>query len=290
MNALAFLICVPLAFPSPGAAPTEALFDLASTSTAPFPSDRFTVRDQTQNTGRRVRLPKPDCSSRPTDCENIDVINETDGFNIQPRISIPFTGAIDVASVSSETVFLLELGDAVSRKEERKKDERGKKHVSARKIAVDRLVWDVQTSTLHVESADQLDQHTRYLLVVTRGIRDASANPIARSTGFENFRRDDEEGRGEDRSLDEYRETLAKALERARDSGIGRDRIAVASVFTTISVSAMLEKMRDQVLAMPPLPPADFLLGPAGADGVRARTVFAFSQNAACNGPDPRAL
>jgi len=291
MTALAFLICAPLAAQSSrGAEPVEAVFDLATMSTAPFPSDRFTVRDETQNTGRRVQLPKPDCSVRRTDCENIEVINETDGFNIQPRISIPFNGAIDVASVSSETVFLLEMETRAARKEDGKRNERGKKQVSLRKIGIDRVVWDVESKTLHVESADQLDQHTRYLLVVTRGIRDASGTPVARSAGFEGFRRDDEEGSGEDRSLDEYREELADALERARDSGIDRDRIAVASVFTTISVSATLEKLRDQVLAMPLPPPADFRLGPMGADGLASRTVFALNQTAACKGPDPRAL
>ena len=46
-----------------------------------------------------VDLPKPNCASRPSDCADIDVLNTLDGFNVQPRISIPFTGAIDLASV-----------------------------------------------------------------------------------------------------------------------------------------------------------------------------------------------
>ncbi len=33
------------------------LFDLAAVTTSPFPTDRFTVADNTQNTGRRVNLP-----------------------------------------------------------------------------------------------------------------------------------------------------------------------------------------------------------------------------------------
>ena len=44
--------------------------------------------------------------------------------------------------------------------------------------------------------------------------------------------------------------------------------IAVASVFTTQSATAVLEKMRDQIHAATP-EPADFLLGPQGE-----RTVF----------------
>src|SRR6266545_2624617 len=50
-------------------------FDLADPAGAPFPSDRFTVPDASQRTGRRVELPKPDCGVRPSDCAEIDVLN-----------------------------------------------------------------------------------------------------------------------------------------------------------------------------------------------------------------------
>ncbi len=56
----------------------HALFDLATPAGGPFPSDRFTVRDRSHNTGRRVNLPKPDCAERPSDCEDIDVLNTLD--------------------------------------------------------------------------------------------------------------------------------------------------------------------------------------------------------------------
>ena len=65
----------------------------------PFPSNLYTVRDHKQATDLRVNLPKPDCAARPTDCADIDVLNGLDGFNIQPRISIPFSGAIDLSTV-----------------------------------------------------------------------------------------------------------------------------------------------------------------------------------------------
>ena len=85
----------------PGAAfAVEALFDLSSPATAPFPTDRFTVDDHGQKTGLRVSLPRPDCVVRPSDCADIDVINTLDGFNLQPRLSIPFSGPIDVTTVN----------------------------------------------------------------------------------------------------------------------------------------------------------------------------------------------
>src|SRR6185369_10458695 len=51
------------------------------------------------------------------------------------------------------------------------------------------------------------------------------------------------------------------------DRGAEND-LATASVFTTMSATAVLEKMRDQIHAATPAP-ADFLLGPNGE-----RTVF----------------
>jgi hypothetical protein len=92
------------------AAAVQARFDLDDRRGSPFPSDRFTVTDWTQNTGLRINLPKPGCTLRPNDCQNLDVINTLDGFNVQPRLSIPFDGPIDVGSVTSQTVFLVSLG------------------------------------------------------------------------------------------------------------------------------------------------------------------------------------
>ena len=91
------------------AATVEPLFDLSRPDGAPFPTDRYTTPDATQLTGKRVALPKPSCASLPTDCEDVDVLNAFDGFNVQPRLSVPFTGAIDPASVTSDSVFLVRL-------------------------------------------------------------------------------------------------------------------------------------------------------------------------------------
>src|SRR6202011_1364771 len=86
------------------------LFDLNAPDTGPFPSDWFTVSDANQNTGRRVNLPMPDCTEQLSDCEDLAVINTLDGFHLDPRLSIPFDGPIDVTTVTSETVFLVRLG------------------------------------------------------------------------------------------------------------------------------------------------------------------------------------
>src|SRR5688500_3779246 len=74
---------------------TSRLFDLAVPAGGPFPSDRFTARDDSQLTARRVDLPLPDGLTRPSDFADTRVVNTLDGFNLQPRLSVPFSGPID---------------------------------------------------------------------------------------------------------------------------------------------------------------------------------------------------
>ena len=91
------------------------LFDLQSPERSPFPSDVFTVADASQNTGRRVNLPTPqDCVTHASDCEDVALLNQLDGFNMQARISIPFDGDIDPVTVSSKSIFLVKLRNALS--------------------------------------------------------------------------------------------------------------------------------------------------------------------------------
>jgi galactose mutarotase-like enzyme len=109
------------AFKSIAASPASGvhpLFDLSSPERTPFPSDRFTVADDEQNTARRVHLPLPeDCTAEASQCEDVALLNQLDGFNLNARISVPFDGDIDPASVTSRTVFLVSLGDALARHE-----------------------------------------------------------------------------------------------------------------------------------------------------------------------------
>src|SRR5215207_1063745 len=53
-------------------------FDRTDPAGGPFPSDRFTVSDSSQLTGLRVNLPKPNCTTRRSDCDDVDVLNELD--------------------------------------------------------------------------------------------------------------------------------------------------------------------------------------------------------------------
>ncbi len=231
----------------PGRA-VHALFNLHDPETGPFPSDIFTIADQTHNTGRRVNLPYPDCTIRVSDCEDLDVVNTLDGFGLQSRLSIPFDGSIDVNTATSDTVFLISLGSTI----DRNGDSPGTV------IGINQIVWDTFTDTLHVESDELLTQHTRYALIVTNRLRDTEGRPVEASESFRRFR---QTVRGE------YKQALLEAIHAARGLGVGERDIVTASVFTTQSITSVMERIRDQIKALTP-DPANFLLGPRGERAV----------------------
>jgi hypothetical protein len=241
-----------------------ALFGLDSVASSPFPSDRFTVRDGTQNTGLRVSIPKPYCQEYVSDCNDLDVVNELDGFNLQPRLSIPFSGEINADSVTSETVFLVSLGSTWL----------GSAGMAwGSRVGIDQVVWDPSTATLHVESDQLLDQHTRYVLVVTKRLHTWDDKAVKASKEFLTFVDENiTESTGEP-DRDAYRVALRSALREIALYGIvPKGQVVAASVFTTRSATSILEKIRDQILAATP-DPADFGLGAAGE-----RTVFNLAQ------------
>jgi hypothetical protein len=233
--------------------PVHALFDVTSPTSAPFPSNYFTVADEDQNTGRRVNLPLPDPGAHRSDNEDTQVLNTLDGFNLQPRLSIPFDGPIDVSTVSSTTVFQLSLGDILDPTQHR-----------GEVVGINQVVWDGATNTLHVKSDALLAQHTRYAVIVTNGIHDNNGAPVEAAAAFQDLKQTAPSG--------EYTDALLEAIRTATDLGIAEQDIVSASVFTTLSATAILEKIRDQIHAATPAP-ADFNLA---ADGTR--TVFALDQ------------
>jgi Bacterial virulence factor lipase N-terminal len=243
------------------AAGVYALFNLETPTGGPFPSDRFTVADPSHNTGLRVNLPLPDCGARPSDCDDLNVINTLDGFNQQPRLSIPFSGPIDVTTVTNDTVFLVNLGSTLP-----------SGHSSGEVVGINQIVWDLETHTLHVESDELLAHHSRYALLVTNGLRDLEGDPVEASEAFAQFRHDLNFGQTKDPLLKAYRKALVDGLAAAAKVGVPPADIVAASVFTTQSTTAVLEKIRDQLKTAIP-EPADFLLGPGDT-----RTVFARSE------------
>src|SRR3954453_4903629 len=212
--ARAALVALALVFPGSAFAAVEA--------GQPFPTNLLTVDDAAQVTGLRVNLPKPSCTSRPSDCADIDVLNGLDGFNIQPRISIPFSAPIDLSTVSSRTIFLVGPKGNV--------------------IGINQVEWEPLTNTLHFESDEQLAEDTTYLLVVSRGVRGADGRPLDNTRFFRDL-----VVHTNDAHVKAYRHDLIRSLVRAAAGDVNPARIADASLFTTQSIDVTSRMIRDQL-------------------------------------------
>ncbi|MGI8537066.1 MAG: Ig-like domain-containing protein, partial [Mycobacteriales bacterium] len=149
-----------LTAPAVFAAGAVALLDGTTPETAAFPNDRFTVADAAQLTGRRVALPVPACTedTRST-CDALALLDTLDGFDLQPRVFLPFSGDIDVATVTPATVYVEGAG---------------------RRIGLQQLTFDPALDLLAGTTREQLQEQTSYVLVVTRSVRDSSGRPLAR--------------------------------------------------------------------------------------------------------------
>src|SRR3712207_2850602 len=70
-------------------------FDPRNPAVGPFPSDFLTIPDAGQRTGVRVNLPGGYCLQPTSACREIALLNQLDGFNIQARMTVKFSGTID---------------------------------------------------------------------------------------------------------------------------------------------------------------------------------------------------
>lgn len=189
-------------------------------------------------------------------------------LRLQTRLSIPFAGEIDPRSVTSDAVFLINLGSTLDRRDAD----------AGKVVGINQVVWDTFTHTLHVESDELLAQHTRYAIIVTDRLRDALGRPVAASSAFRQFRQV---------AGGEYRRALLRALRAAKRLGVRERDIVAASVYTTQSVTPVMERIRDQIKDGTPNP-ANFRLGPTGERAVFLRpdvATIAWSQHTRVSPP-----
>lgn len=199
-------------------------FDLANPDVGPFPTDALTVYADMEITGVRIALPVPDCAAEPSTCAEIGLINELDGFNLYPRLTISFTSGIDADTLRSG-VFFVWLND-VTRQEA---GMRPAGHVSR----IGRVLYD-PSGRAFAKPEQVLGQHRRYALIVTNAIRDAFGEPAEASPEFAACIA----------RPDGYCGQLGRVVESLR-SQFEPNQIVAASLFTTLSATAWMEKARD---------------------------------------------
>jgi len=128
-----------------------------------MPSNAFTVADATQITGIRVNLPVPVCdASTSSICDDIALLNLQDGFDLRPRVTVPFTGPIDASSVAPSDFYVTGPGGFTT--------------------PITQLVWDPVANVLAGEPSDFLTEATTYSVVVTGGIKDTSGRAVIACT------------------------------------------------------------------------------------------------------------
>jgi hypothetical protein len=208
-----------------------------------FPSDRLTVADGATATGRRLRLPLPSCAAEPATCDEIRLLNRLDGFSVNPRVSLRFSGDIALDTVGREGILILPVWA----------------EPLGGPVALRQLVWDPATRTLFARPERVLLQGRRYALVVTTRLRDGAGRPLERAPGPR-----------DGRAGPLIAAQLARALAAA---GLERRDVAAVAVFTTQSVTRGLERIREAIDARP-APALDFALEAGGGRSVYPRAAL----------------
>src|SRR2546423_591760 len=137
-----------------------------------FPDNAFSVRDTRQLTGRRVKSRRgldypivgghvrPGCTSKTYSiCDSFRELNRLDGFDLQPRVTVPFTGSIRLGSVNDRNFFITTAGGTFA-------------------SGLRQLTFDPATHNLAGISDKFLHQGARYRIHVTTGIRDGKGRRV----------------------------------------------------------------------------------------------------------------
>ncbi len=228
MLGLAYL----LAAQSLVAAGTTVLFDPATPSTGPFPTDYLTTPDAMQHTGKRLNLPLPPCGTQYTSCQETGLLEQLDGFSVRARLNVGFSGPINTATASAG-VYFVALDNLTQ--------EESGIHQAGQVVTIDQAVWDPTTNTLYAKPYSALDQHRRYAIVVTDAVQDTAGNAVLAAPAFQACLV----------GMTAYCGALAQSLSTIAPT-LGTQHLVAAAVFTTMSATIWLEHARQVVNGVAP--------------------------------------
>jgi dienelactone hydrolase len=193
---------------------TQMLFNPGKADVGPFPSDMLTVADSQQKTGRRVNLPVQNCEAAPTACSDATMLNQLDGFSVEPRIRLCFSQPV-TASTIADGVFLVGL------------------HRLTQIIRVGRVFVDPTTNCAAVKPESILEPGRQYAMFVTDSIRDAAGTPVTPSSEFKNSLK---------LGLGSYGYAVDSLLNLV--NSLFGQHIVGASLFTTMSATQWIQQAR----------------------------------------------
>jgi dienelactone hydrolase len=207
---------------------TTILYDPVSLTVGPFPSNLNTVGDPGQSTGLRVNLSSSndgcDVHSSPSVCSNSALLNQLDGFSVNPRLMVCFSAAVDPATLH-DGIHIVSLRDGSS-------------------VGINQIIFDPHSNCAFAKPNQVLDQQSKYLLTVTNSVHDAEGKKVKCDDRFKECLK----------SSDDYCQALSNALGNVVQQPASADKIISASLFTTMSATSWLEKARRFVdLVEPPV-------------------------------------
>ncbi len=247
---------------------TTAIFDPAA-GIIPFPNDLLID----PLTGKN-NIPNPD------GLDLIDAVNSLSGFSTVAPISFFLDGAPDTATLTSENIKFLDIT-------------MGSQDFGS-EIPFSVLGFDSASGSVSLVPVWPLKPHHKYVVVVTKGVKDTNGKSIEPDKVFYLLEREnplvDENGRSTTSLLDdatamqlEYlRQAMKPVFDFLTQIGISRDNIAIAFTFTTQGIYDDFLVLKDQLSNMPaptPVYSAKYLgdtLVNAFYSAVEAQTGIAF--------------
>ena len=197
---------------------TTALYEPTSLVVGPFPSNVTTVADPAQSTGLRVNLPSSndacDPSVSPSVCSNSALLNQLDGFSVNPRLMVCFSAAVDPATLR-DGINIISVGNGSL-------------------VAINQIVFDPTSNCAFAKPNQVLSQRSEYLLTVTDSVHDAAGKKVKEDDRFKDCLK----------SSDAYCQALNNALDKVVQQPASANKIIAASLFTTMTATSWLEKAR----------------------------------------------
>ncbi len=201
---------------------TTALYEPTSLGVGPFPSNVTTVADPAQSTGLRINLASSNdaCNDRsvsptlsPSVCSNSALLNQLDGFSVNPRLMVCFSAAVDPATLH-DGIKIISVGNGSL-------------------VAINQIVFDSDSNCVFAKPNQVLNQQSEYLLSVMDSVHDTAGNKVQEDNRFDECLK----------SSDAYCQALSSTLNKVVQPA-SANKVIAASLFTTMSATTWLEKAR----------------------------------------------
>ncbi|HEY1950319.1 MAG TPA: hypothetical protein VGG97_25135 [Bryobacteraceae bacterium] len=214
---------------------TIALFQPHSLTAGPFPSDALSVSDGAQKTGIRINLPASGESCNPATspsvCGNTTLLNQLDGFSVNPRLMVCFSAAVDPNTLQNSISIMPVYGEP-------------SKGSPGPVVKINQILFDPASNCAFAKPDQVLNQQSRYLLIVMNSLQDSKGINVKADNAFQDCLK----------STDPYCQELENAMDHIPPSLVSTQNIIAASLFTTMSATTWLEQARRYVdLHEPPV-------------------------------------